>query len=76
MANLSEFTTQDLINQYDELDEALAMELLMDGSGELGGEIYKDYTDAMNAIQEELDRRGPRVFNCSKEDYFDGELPI
>ena len=73
---LSEYTALDLINKYDKLDVALELELSMDGSGELGKEIHKDYIDEMNAIEEELKRRGLWNIRCSKEDYFDDDLPF
>jgi len=76
MKDLSKHTTLDLIDEFDRLDVALEMELSMDGSGELGGEIHKLYFDEMNAIEEELKRRGLWKNRCDEEDYFDDDLPF
>jgi len=78
MKDLSKRTTLGLINEFDRLDVALEMEMLMDGSGELGGEIHKLYFDEMHAIEKELEKRGlwNRDDFSEKEDYFDDDLPF
>jgi len=79
MKDLSKRTTLDLINEFDRLDVALEMEMLMDGSGELGGEIHKLYFDEMRAIEKELEKRGlwNRDDFSEKGDFeYDDDLPF
>ena len=70
MKDLSKRTTLDLINEFDRLDVALEMEMLMDGSGELGGEIHKLYFDEMRAIEKELEKRD---YDITSSDHYDSD---
>ena len=57
MKNYSKITTEELVNEYDRLEKGLEMNLLMDGSGELGGVISKGYYVDIKAIEDELNKR-------------------
>ena len=57
MKNYSKIATEELVNEYDRLETGLEMNLLMDGSGELGGVISKGYYVDIEAIEDELNKR-------------------
>ena len=41
MIDYAKMTTEELVSELDKLHQALEMDLMMDGSGELGGVIYQ-----------------------------------
>jgi len=51
------YTTKALLEAQDTLYEDLDQNLAMDGSGELGGVIYKSYEPQFEAIEKELNGR-------------------
>lgn len=62
MKNYTKMTTEELVLELDKLNLGLEMDLMMDGSGELGGIISKGYDKYFNAIHEELSNRPDYVF--------------
>ena len=57
----SKLSDEELSNSLDKLEMSLAQDEAMDGSGELGGIIYKGYEPYFNAIYAEMDKRGLEV---------------
>lgn len=58
MKDYRKLTNEELSNELDNLRTDLEQETSMDGSGELGGRIYKGYEPFFNAIYAEMDKRG------------------
>ena len=54
MIDYSKMTTAELVNELNKLELGLEMDMMMDGSGELGGIISKGYDKYFNAIYEEF----------------------
>lgn len=57
LPNYKNYTTKALLESLDALETDLDQNLVMDGSGELGGVIYKSYEPHFEAIQKELNNR-------------------
>ena len=57
MKDYSKLTTAELVAFLKNLEVALGMDLMMDGSGECGGMIHKSYDKFFEAIYEELNKR-------------------
>jgi len=62
MKDYTKMTTEELVLELDKLNLGLEMDLMMDGSGELGGIISEGYDKYFNAIYEELSNRPDYVF--------------
>lgn len=58
MKDYSKLTNEELFNELDKLHTSLERDNEMDGSGELGGVIYKGYEPFFNAVYAEMDKRG------------------
>ena len=73
-------TTDELVEEYDKLELGLEMNLMLDGSGELGGLISKGFYEDMDAIEKELKTRpdNPYKFDSDidSDDYFTDDLPF
>ncbi len=65
-------TTEKLVLELDKLTLGLEMDLIMDGSGELGGVISEGYDKYFNAIYEELSKRPDYEF----DEVDDDEMPF
>ena len=65
LPNYKNYTTKALLESRDTLETDLNMNLKMDGSGELGGAIYKPYKPHFEAIQKELNNRDDYIENES-----------
>jgi hypothetical protein len=63
MIDYSKMTTEELVNELDKLNLGLEMDLIMDGSGELGGIISKSYDKYFEKIYEELSKRPDYEFD-------------
>ena len=63
MIDYSKMTTAELVGELEKLELGLEMDLMMDGSGELGGIISEGYDKYFNAIYEELSKRSDFVFS-------------
>ena len=77
MNNFKEMSTEELENELERLHQDLEQELSMDGSGELGGVIYKSYEPYFGVIYKLLSERDD--YNPHpKEEYgsFEDELPF
>ena len=72
MIDYSKITTAELVSELEKLELSLEMELLMDGSGELGEIIIKSYDKYFDAIYQELNNREDFVFDGNNKD----ELPF
>ena len=72
MIDYSKMTTEELVNELDKLSLGLEMNLMMDGSGELGGIISKGYDKYFEKIYEELSKRSDYKF----EDGDENEIPF
>jgi hypothetical protein len=57
MIDYAKMTTEELVSELDKLNQALEMDLIMDGSGELGGIISKGYDKYFDAIYQVLNER-------------------
>ena len=57
MIDYSKMTTAELVSELEKLELGLEMDLMMDGSGELGGIISEGYGKYFDAIYEELGKR-------------------
>ena len=71
MRDYSKMTTVELVSELEKLELSLEMDLMMDGSGELGGIISKSYDKYFDAIYQELNEREDFVFDENNKD----ELP-
>ena len=71
MRDYSKMTTVELVSELEKLELSLEMDLMMDGSGELGGIISKSYDKYFDAIFQELNDREDFVFDENNKD----ELP-
>jgi hypothetical protein len=71
MRDYSKMTTVELVSELEKLELSLEMDLMMDGSGELGGIISKSYDKYFDAICQELNEREDFVFDENNKD----ELP-
>ncbi len=71
MRDYSKMTTVELVSELEKLELSLEMDLMMDGSGELGGIISKSYDKYFDAIFQELNEREDFVFDENNKD----ELP-
>ena len=69
-------TTDELVNEYGRLETELEMNLLMDGSGELGGVISKGYYVDIKPIEDELTKRDYFKDQLYPEMYDDYDLPF
>jgi hypothetical protein len=80
MKDYSKMTTDELVEELARLELGLEMNLVMDGSGELGDVIGKGYYEDINAIEKELQTRpdNPYKFdgNIDPDDYFTDDLPF
>ena len=76
MKDYSKMTTDELVNEYDRLETGLEMNLLMDGSAELGGVISKGYYVDIEAIEDELSKRDYFKDQLYPEIYDDYDLPF
>lgn len=57
MKDLTKLTIKELYQEMEAQQEGLEQNLLMDGSGELGGKIYEDFQPEFDRIQKEIDSR-------------------
>ena len=57
MKDYSKLTTAELVAELENLNVALGMDMMMDGSGDCGHIILKSYDKYFKAICEELDTR-------------------
>jgi hypothetical protein len=67
MIDYSKMTTTELVLELEKLERGLEMDLMMDGSGELGGTISKGYDKYFDVIYQELNNREDFVFDESDE---------
>jgi len=58
MENLQNYTTVELVAKLENLNLCLEMDLNMDGSGELGHIIHRNYEPFFDSLNEELNKRG------------------
>lgn len=58
MKDYSKLTDEELNEELAKLEESMEQNLIMDGSGELGGKISEGYDAYFNAIYLELNKRG------------------
>jgi hypothetical protein len=65
MIDYSKMTTAELVLELEKLERSLEMDLMMDGSGELGGIISKSYDKYFDVIYQELNNREDFVFDES-----------
>jgi hypothetical protein len=65
MIDYSKMTTAELVLELEKLERGLEMDLMMDGSGELGGIISKGYDKYFDVIYQELNNREDFVFDES-----------
>jgi hypothetical protein len=65
MIDYSKMTTAELVLELEKLEQGLEMDLMMDGSGELGGIISKGYDKYFDVIYQELNNREDFVFDES-----------
>ena len=72
MKDYSKMTTEKLVLELDKLTLGLEMDLIMDGSGELGGVISEGYDKYFEKIYEELDKRPDYEF----DEVDDDEIPF
>jgi hypothetical protein len=72
MKDYSKMTTEELVLELDKLELGLEMDLIMDGSGELGGVISEGYDKYFEKIYEELDKRPDYEF----DEVDDDEIPF
>lgn len=72
MIDYSKMTTVELVDELNKLELSLEQDLIMDGSGELGGIISKGYDKYFDAIYEELNKRSDYEF----DDVGDDEIPF
>ena len=63
MIDYSKMTTAELVGELEKLELGLEMDLMMDGSGELGGIISEGYDKYFNVIYEELSKRSDYTFS-------------
>ena len=68
----SKMTTAELVGELEKLELGLEMDLMMDGSGELGGIISEGYGKYFEKIYEELSKRSDYKF----EDVDKNEIPF
>ena len=78
LPNYKNYTTKALLEAQDDLETDLDQNLAMDGSGELGGVIYKAYEPHFEAIQKELNNRDDYQYENESGMYgdVDDELPF
>ena len=69
--NLTKLTIKELYQKMEELERQLDIELSMDGSGELGGKIMKDFEPLFDQIQKEIESRSEEEL----EAYIDENAP-
>ena len=72
MIDYSKMTTAELVGELEKLELGLEMDLMMDGSGELGGIISEGYGKYFEKIYEELSKRSDYKF----EDVDKNEIPF
>lgn len=72
MIDYSKMTTAELVGELEKLELGLEMDLMMDGSGELGGIISEGYSKYFEKIYEELSKRPDYKF----EDVDKNEIPF
>ena len=72
MLDYSKMTTAELVGELNKLELGLEMDLMMDGSGELGGIISEGYGKYFEKIYEELSKRSDYKF----EDVDKNEIPF
>ena len=72
MIDYSKMTTAELVGELNKLELGLEMDLMMDGSGELGGIISEGYGKYFEKIYEELSKRSDYKF----EDVDKNEIPF
>ena len=68
MIDYSKMTTVELVSELEKLELSLEMDLLMDGSGELGGIISKSYDKYFNAIYQVLNERPDFVIDENNDE--------
>ena len=72
LLDYSKMTTVELVNELNKLELGLEMNLIMDGSGEVGGVISRNYDTYFDAIYEELNKRSDYEF----DDVDDNKIPF
>ena len=72
MIDYSKMTTAELVCELEKLELGLEMDLMMDGSGELGGIISEGYGKYFEKIYEELSKRPDYEF----DEVDDDEMPF
>jgi len=68
MKDYTKMTTEELVLELDKLNLGLEMDLMMDGSGELGGVIGKSYEKHFDAIYQVLNERPDFVINENNDE--------
>jgi hypothetical protein len=68
MKDYAKMTTEELVSELDKLNQALEMDLIMDGSGELGGIISKGYDKYFDAIYQVLNERPDFVIDENNDE--------
>lgn len=68
MIDYAKMTTEELVSELDKLNQALEMDLIMDGSGELGGIISKSYDKYFDAIYQVLNERPDFVIDENNDE--------
>lgn len=66
---INTFTVEQLHDSMHKLYEDYHRSLEMDGSGELGGMIWKGYEPYLKALEEEFEKRGINPYQ-PEEDHF------
>jgi len=68
MKDYAKMTTEELVSELDKLNLGLEMDLIMDGSGELGGIISKGYDKYFDAIYQVLNERPDFVIDENNDE--------
>ena len=68
MKDYTKMTTEELVLELDKLNLGLEMDLMMDGSGELGGIIGNGYEKYFDAIYQVLNERSDFVINENNDE--------
>ena len=68
MKDYAKMTTEELVSELYKLNLGLEMDLIMDGSGELGGIISKGYDKYFDAIYQVLNERPDFVIDENNDE--------
>jgi hypothetical protein len=67
MPNYSELSNEQLVEHFTKLQEEYTQACEMDGSGELGGVIWKGFEPHIDAIEYEINKRGIDLYGHNEE---------